>query len=178
MKLGEFKSRPRDGRECFAKILEVCESPKIAIYNIKENHLECAPDNPGGNPRDVERKYALDSRTVSDIKARVNGAAHVILAYDFCNATVYIIDAVPELQIASAVMTVLFEYVFSNALKGTKKKCECEEDEDPWEDDRDELPDWDDEPEDDIFDVTHANARNDDYISGLKRLKPSFELTF
>ena len=176
MRLVKINPKPRDGRGAFNYIRSKVNNPMIAIYNVKENHLECAPEF-GGDPRSIERKYCLDSCTVQQLKNEVGGAAHVILAYDFENCNVYIIDAVPELQIASAVLTVLFAEAFCNCPQRAKKPCQCE-DEDPWEDE-DEWGDEDNNIEfDEMFEVTHAKNRDEDYLGGLKRLKPSFELTF
>ena len=181
MRLAKLNPKPRDGREAFRLIRQHVCQPMVAIYNVQENHLECAPEIAGG-PRAIESKYGLDSCTVSQLKREVGGAAHVILAYDFDNCEVFIIDAVPELQIASAVMTVLFaEMICGDCKKADPRPCKCK---DPDEECEEWLDDdeWEEEDEgiefDEMFEVTHAKNRDEDYLGGLKRLKPSFELTF
>lgn len=177
MRLVTLNPKPRDGREAFRLIRERVGCPVVAIYNVSEGHLECAPD--ASSPKEVERKYGLDSSLVRQIKSIVGNDVHVILAYDFTRKEVYIIDAVPELQIASAVLTVLFAEMLGggcNKFVDDKEKCPCEED-DTWSDESDEN--WDDDLQfDEMFEVTHAKNRDEDYLGGLKRLKPSFELTF
>ena len=181
MRLVKLNPMPRDGRQAFNIIRSRVSRPMVAIYHVGERHLECAPE--AGDPRSVERKYGLDSRTIEDIKREVGNDVHVILAYDFQRCEVYIIDAVPELQIASAVLTVLFAEMVcgcapcDNPCK-EKEPCDCEEEWVDEDEDTDDEPWDDDEGFDEMFNVTHANNRDEDYLGGLKRLKPSFELTF
>jgi hypothetical protein len=174
MRLAKLNPKPRDGRQAFKLIRQRVSQPMVAIYNVQEGHLECAPD--AGDPRSVERKYGLDSCLVNQLRREVGDDAHVILAYDFENCEVYIIDAVKELQIASAVLTVLFADMFCGCQQ-VEKPCKCK---DEYEDDNcwDEEEDDDDVEFDEFFDVTHAKNRDEDYLGGLKRLRPSFELTF
>lgn len=170
MRLRRFNTRPRDGRECIEKIFSEVEKPLIAIYNLEKNHLECAPL--AGNPKDVERKFALDSCTISEIKSEVNGAPHVILAYDFCNCYVYIIDAVPELGAAAAVLTVLFAFLndcdcCADKVMAQQKKDWCQES----TQDKLNLP---------IEDTTICvhSGDDDNPLSGLRRLTPNFKLHY
>jgi len=171
MRLRNFSTRPRDGRECIERIFAEVDRPAIAIYNIEKNHLECAPD--AGDPHDVERKFALDSETVNDIRREVHGAEHVILAYDFCNGNVYIVDAVPELAIASAILTVLFAFISGYGCKKQnfetmdKKPCACNESS------RKKLG----LPIDDTT-ICVNTSEDDNPLSGLRRLTPNFKLHY
>lgn len=81
------------------EILKDCSNKsnlRLVIYNLDENHVECATERDG-------QKYQLD-RSVTDELAENARAPHAILAYDIATRYVYLIDSAPELNACSAIL--------------------------------------------------------------------------
>lgn len=138
------KLRPNESP--MAQILSRCSNKaniSLVIYHLEENHVECATV-----PPDMVERFKLGN--VADMIAKdAEGGDHAILAYDVCAKEVYLVDAVPELPIASAVLLcVVTELLNGNVQKRTNAQgipsidmeMPCG-DEDPWNDDDDP---WDD----------------------------------
>jgi len=75
---------------------------RFVIYHLSENHVECASDE--GGPSAVA-KYSLSRETASAIhRDATNGFVHAALAYNMRTNEVFLLDAVPELAVASCLL--------------------------------------------------------------------------
>lgn len=100
---------------------------RFVIYHLSENHVECASDE--GGPSAVA-KYNLSRETANAIhRDATNGFDHAALAYNLRTNEVFLLDAVPELAVASClllcVMNILVgvtdAYAPSHAFVGSQK---------------------------------------------------------
>lgn len=75
---------------------------RFVVYDLAENHVLCASDE--GGPSAVA-KYALGSETAKTIKwDATNGFKIAVLAYNLRANEVYLLDAVPEIAVASCLL--------------------------------------------------------------------------
>ena len=117
-----------------AQILERCSSPRrvrLAIYNLAENRVECATVSPS----EVDSMKLL--RNVDKVRECANDT-FAILAYDIERGEVYLVESVPELPVASAVLLCIVTELMGGCVshQPTVCKCECEEAEmndEPWD---------------------------------------------
>lgn len=87
----------------------------LVVYDLVENHVVCASDE--GGPSSVA-KYSINSSTASEMKKDGGGNRFALLAYNLNESVVHILDAVPELQIASALVLVATNVILGSALGG------------------------------------------------------------
>lgn len=95
-----------------AEILSRCTSKaniSLVVYHLSENHVECAtePNVDKFNLRETARAIKADAPN-----------NHAILAYDFGSNEVYMIDNVPELNIASAVLLCVVTELINGNVQG------------------------------------------------------------
>lgn len=114
---------------------------RLVIYNLRENRVDCATVS----PQEV-RKFTLSSPVVTDIKSMGGDGKFAILAYDLQTERVYLVDLVPELNAASAVLLcVVTELIGGQASLGNNAPCNQYDDEE-------ENDEWGDDLNDDIDD--------------------------
>ena len=95
--------RLRSNQSPMASILSDCTNKanlQLVIYHLSENHVECATVR----SESEARAFNLDNNTASQISRDAVRGPHAILAYDKANSTVYLIDSVKDLVVASAVL--------------------------------------------------------------------------
>lgn len=99
---------------------------RLVIYNLRENRVDCATVS----PQEV-RKFTLSSPVVTDIKSMGGDGKFAILAYDLQTERVYLVDLVPELNAASAVLLcVVTELIGGQASLGNNTPCNQYDEED------------------------------------------------
>jgi hypothetical protein len=97
-----------------AELLDSCTSKsnvRLVVYHLGENHVECATEAP-----DVVDSFKLDANTISKIKNEPIHGDHAILAFDMGNKTVRLIDAVPEIGAAAAVLLCVVTELFGGVI--------------------------------------------------------------
>jgi hypothetical protein len=103
-----------------AEILSQCSDKsnlRLVIYHLSENHVEC-----GATPN-ADREFKLTSDEARAISREAHNGAHAILAFDVRSGYVYLIDSVPELQIASAVLLCVVTELLNGCVQ--PRQCEC-----------------------------------------------------
>lgn len=90
---------------------------RLAVYNLSENHVECATVS-----ADEVRKFALGS-VAREILRDAEGGSHAILAYDLGLDNVYLVDSVPELPVASAVLLCVVTELLNGCVQPRQTQC-------------------------------------------------------
>lgn len=100
------------------------DSIAFAVYNLSENHIECGSFE--GGPQEA-RKYQLDSDVARAMTSDAANGNHAVIAYDLRGGDVYLLDTVPELQIASCVLLCVMNVIIGYDSFKPSKSCGCRE---------------------------------------------------
>ena len=112
--------RFRSDNSPMANILSKCsckENLRLVIYNLSENHVECATVS----PQEVEQ-LAL-GETARFISEDARNGAHAVLAYDTAKCEVYLIDSTPELPVASCVLLCVVTELLNGCVQPRQSQC-------------------------------------------------------
>ena len=88
----------------------------FVVYDIGENHVLCASDE--GGPSAV-RKYELSGDTCRAMRSDSPNGNFAVLAYNMADNEVYLLDTVPEAQIASCVLLCVMNILTQEACTHT-----------------------------------------------------------
>ena len=145
-----------------AEIVRGCstrDSLRLVIYNLAKDIVECATV-----PPHAVENFKL-GKALDDVKKDAVNGPHAILAYDITANTVYLIDSVPELQIAAAVLLCVSMDLLNGQVNARAEKCgipevieeyDCEDDDDDDTEDPIEY-DWDEPWESSTWESSISN---------------------
>ena len=103
-----------------AEILSQCSDKsnlRLVIYHLSENHVECA------TTPNADCEYKLTSDEARAISREARNGAHAVLAFDVRTKDVYLIDSVPELQIASAILLCVVTELLNGCVQPRQSQC-------------------------------------------------------
>ena len=103
-----------------AEILSDCSDKvnlRLVIYNLSENHVECATVSPS-----EVREFDLGN-TAREIRGDARNGNHAVLAYDMGRREVYLVDSTPELPVASAVLLCVVTELLNGCVQS--RECQC-----------------------------------------------------
>ena len=104
-------------RSPMTEILDRCSCTSnlsLVVYNLSKNHVECAVTHEASS-------IVLDGSTLDELR-RASHNEHAILAFDLRTNEVYKIDAVPGLEIASAVLLCVVTELLNGTVMARKEE--------------------------------------------------------